>query len=105
MTGKGDGKIGENLREQNAMIYYILHDRTEQQANVIVDAVTDNNGLEAWRRLHGRYHKTDSHKALLALMNIVNTKFDKEDQLEAQFSYWEGEITKIRRSNKEASVR
>ena len=88
-----DTEAGETTKQTHTL-YYILTGLVVGTAFVLIDEITDNNGLEAWRRLTTRYARTKTHTAIATLVSIVNAKFDDKN-FETTFAKLESNITKL----------
>ena len=78
--------------------YYVLSGLVEGAPSILIDQIDDDNGFEAWRKLHARYAKTKLQTSIMMLVEIVNTKFDNDKTFESKLTKWEANITKFEKS-------
>ena len=81
-----------------SFLYYTLLSLIEGSAQTIVEQVEEENGLEAYRKLHQRFAKTKMQNAIMRMAAIVNMKFNDNANFETTFSDWEYEIHRFNES-------
>ena len=79
-------------------LYYTLLSLIEGSAQTIVEQVEEENGLEAYRKLHLRYAKSKMQNAIMRMATIVNMRFNDNASFETTFADWEYEIHRFNAS-------
>ena len=85
-------KTNDIINRLQPFLYYTLLSVVDGSAHTIIDQVENENGLEAYRRLHQIYAKSKMQNAIMRMATIVNTKFHDNANFEATFTDWEYEI-------------
>ena len=85
-------KTTDTLNRLQPFLYYTWLSLIQGSAQTLVDQVTDENGLEAYRRLHQSYAKSKMQNAIMRMATIVNTKFVDNANFQTTFADWEYEI-------------
>ena len=86
------------LKQMQPFLYYTLLSVLEGGAQLVIEQVEEENGLEAYRLLNLRFAKSKMQKAIMRMATIVNVKFHDNGNFETIFSDWEYEIHKFNSS-------
>ena len=86
------------LKQMQPFLYYTLQSVIEGGAQLVIEQVSEENGLEAFRLLHLRFAKSKMQNAIMRMATIVNMKFNDNANFETTFSDWEYEIHKFNSS-------
>ena len=82
------------MKQMNPFLYHTLASLVEGPAYTILDQAEEENGFEAFRKLHLRYAKTKMQNAIMRMAAIINMKF-QDTTFENTFTEWESEIHKL----------
>ncbi len=84
-------EANDKVLRLNKRLYFYLVSYTEGTPRLMINAVKNYNGLEAYRVLCQRYDKTKDNEALSAMYKITTMKVSENDY-EGNLNAWEREV-------------